>query len=86
MDPTPEAEITRAVQASTLLPKYGEAVDRERLATDVLTADLSPRPRTVDSHASRLRRKLGQAASGAEALVQTLRGEGYRFDAEVQVL
>jgi two-component system OmpR family response regulator len=28
----------------------------------------------------------GQAASGAEALVQTLRGEGYRFDAEVQVL
>ncbi|HCT24708.1 MAG TPA: DNA-binding response regulator, partial [Stenotrophomonas sp.] len=35
---------------------------------------------------SRLRRKLGHAAPGAEALVQTLRGEGYRFDAEVQVL
>ena len=42
--------------------------------------------RAIDLAISRLRRKLGQAASGAEALVQTLRGEGYRFDAEVQVL
>lgn len=42
--------------------------------------------RAVDLAISRLRRKLGQAASGAEALVQTLRGEGYRFNAEVGVL
>ncbi|HEL3243286.1 TPA: DNA-binding response regulator, partial [Stenotrophomonas maltophilia] len=29
---------------------------------------------------------LGQASPGAETLVQTSRGEGYRFHAEVQVL
>lgn len=40
----------------------------------------------VDLAISRLRRKLGQASPGAESLVQTSRGEGYRFDAEVQLL
>ncbi len=59
-----------------LIERDGEAVDRERLATDVLTADLSPRPRTVDSHVTRLRKKLG--AEGA--VIRTVWRIGYRFD------
>lgn len=52
MDPTPEAQITRAVQASTLLPKYGEAVDRES-AYEILQARLQAARRAEQEDAAR---------------------------------
>jgi len=40
-------------------------------------ADVAGPSRTVDSHAHRLRQKLDQA--GAESMVQTVRGVGWRL-------
>ena len=47
-----------------------------RLASEALTAELSPQPRTVDSHVTRLRKKLGPEG----AVIRTVWGVGYRFD------
>ncbi|WP_405219837.1 helicase HerA-like domain-containing protein [Agrococcus sp. Ld7] len=52
MDPTPETEIERTVTASALLPKYGEAVDRES-AYEMLQARLQAAERAEQDAASR---------------------------------
>ncbi|MCH1882210.1 helicase HerA-like domain-containing protein [Agrococcus sp. ARC_14] len=52
MDPTPEAEIQRAVQASPLLPKYGQAVDRES-AFEILQAKLQSAQKAEQDDAAR---------------------------------
>lgn len=69
-----------------LAERAGRVLGREQLLSLTRGVDSESVDRAVDLAISRLRRKLGHAAPGAEALVQTLRGEGYRFDAEVQVL
>ncbi|PTA71285.1 MULTISPECIES: response regulator transcription factor [unclassified Stenotrophomonas] len=69
-----------------LAERAGRVLGREQLLSLTRGEDSESVDRAIDLAISRLRRKLGQAAPGAEALVQTLRGEGYRFDAEVQVL
>ncbi|WP_413318567.1 helicase HerA-like domain-containing protein [Agrococcus sp. 1P02AA] len=52
MDPTPAADIASAVQASPLLPKYGEAVDRES-AYEMLQAKLQAAQRAEQDAAAR---------------------------------
>lgn len=69
-----------------LTERAGRVLAREQLLSMTRGEDSESVDRAVDLAISRLRRKLGGAVPGAEALVQTLRGEGYRFDAEVQVL
>ncbi|HDS1137155.1 TPA: response regulator transcription factor [Stenotrophomonas maltophilia] len=69
-----------------LAERAGRVLDRERLLQLTHGEGSDSVDRAVDLAISRLRRKLGQAVPGAESLVQTLRGEGYRFDATVQVL
>lgn len=59
-----------------LVEREGEAVTREALATEVLSAEMTPRPRTVDSHVTRLRKKLGREGG----VIATVWGVGYRFD------
>jgi len=49
---------------------------RQQLAQTVWGDDIA-RGRTIDSHAARLRQKL--QAAGAEPLIQTVRGVGYRL-------
>lgn len=60
----------------------GRAVGRaELLATVWAGNDVADGSRTVDVHVRRLRRKLG-----ADAVITTVRGVGYRFDPRVHVL
>jgi two-component system, OmpR family, phosphate regulon response regulator PhoB len=64
----------------TLLARRGRVQSREALLADVwgITADVTTR--TVDTHVKRLREKLG----GAGAYIETVRGTGYRFTAQVK--
>ncbi|WP_347756045.1 helicase HerA-like domain-containing protein [Agrococcus sp. ProA11] len=52
MDPTPEADIERAVQSSALLSKYGEAVDRQS-AYEILQAKLQAAQKAEQDAAAR---------------------------------
>ena len=69
-----------------LAERPGRVLGREQLLQLSRGEPSDSVDRAIDLAISRLRRKLGQASPGAEALVQTSRGEGYRFHAEVQVL
>lgn len=61
-----------------LVNRRGRAVSRAQLAAAIGGDDLeAPADRTVDSHISRLRRKLGATAA---AYVHTIAGRGYRFE------
>ena len=60
----------------TLARQPHVAHTRQQLAETVWGDDIA-RGRTIDSHANRLRQKL--QAAGAEPLVQTVRGVGYRL-------
>lgn len=66
----------------TLLERRGRVQTREMLLSDVwgITADITTR--TVDTHVKRLREKLGAAGS----YVETVRGAGYRFRAQPEVV
>lgn len=69
-----------------LAERPGRVLDREQLMQMTRGDDSDSVDRAVDLAISRLRRKLSHAASGGDGLVQTLRGEGYRFGAAVQRL
>lgn len=69
-----------------LAERPGRVLDREQLMQITRGDDSDSVDRAVDLAISRLRRKLAQAAPGGDGLVQTLRGEGYRFGAAVQRL
>jgi two-component system phosphate regulon response regulator PhoB len=60
---------------SLLLERKGRVQSREQLLAAVWGVRADTVTRTVDTHVKRLREKLG----GAGAMVQTLRGVGYRF-------
>ncbi|AKU92072.1 winged helix-turn-helix domain-containing protein [Vulgatibacter incomptus] len=62
----------------TLLSRKGRVQTRERLLEDVWEMSPDVTTRTVDTHVKRLREKLGAAG----ALVETVRGVGYRFAEE----
>jgi two-component system response regulator CpxR len=61
-----------------LLRAAGNVVGRDRIAQDVLDRDLLPFDRSIDTHVSHLRRKLGPYADGAER-IKTVRGVGYIY-------
>ena len=58
-----------------LMERRGHVQSRQQLYADVWKANPEVRTRTVDMHIQRLRRKMGEAA----ALIETVRGVGYRF-------
>lgn len=66
-----------------LVERTGRVLSRDQLMGLTRGDDSEPFDRVIDLAISRLRRKLGQASHGGEALIQTLRGEGYRFAATV---
>lgn len=62
-----------------LVERPNRAVSRAQLAENVLGAEGGRADRTVDSHLSRVRKKLGPDAS----FIQTVWGIGYRFEPSV---
>ncbi|MCX4242617.1 response regulator [Paraliomyxa miuraensis] len=62
----------------TLLQRRGRVQTREVLLNHVWEMNGDVTTRTVDTHVRRLRKKLGPAS----AYIETLRGVGYRFQAE----
>ncbi len=64
---------------TTLIARRGRVQTRDVLLNDVWGVQPGITTRTVDTHVRRLRKKLGPAAG----YVETLRGVGYRFTAEV---
>ena len=61
----------------TLVTNRGRILSRETLLSNVWGYSSSADTRTVDTHMRRLREKLGDHA----AKVETIRGQGYRFNA-----
>jgi DNA-binding response OmpR family regulator len=59
---------------AALARAHGAAVDRQRLLVDVWGTDWLGMSRTLEVHVATLRSKLGRPA-----LVQTVRGVGYRL-------
>jgi two-component system response regulator CpxR len=63
-----------------LLGAPGRILEREELVKDVLHRQLSPFDRSIDTHVSNLRRKLGHQVNGAER-IKTVRSVGYIYSA-----
>ena len=61
----------------TLVQRRDRVQTRETLLNDVWGLNLNVETRTIDTHIKRLREKLGKAG----ALIETVRGVGYRFGA-----
>jgi DNA-binding response OmpR family regulator len=61
-----------------LLNEPARVLTREALVKDVLHRELSPFDRSIDTHVSNLRRKLGHQVSGVER-IKTVRGVGYIY-------
>ena len=61
-----------------LLRSAGRAVSRDELSERVLGRAFSPLDRSIDVHASNLRRKLGPSAAGRDR-IRAVRGEGYAY-------
>jgi two-component system phosphate regulon response regulator PhoB len=58
-----------------LMSRPGRVFTRDQLLERVWGSDITVTTRTIDTHLKRLREKLGPAA----ALIETVRGVGYRF-------
>ena len=63
---------------SLLANSAGDIVTRETISKQILDRNLSAFDRSVDTHISRLRRKIGAYSNGAER-VKTVRGVGYIY-------
>jgi len=61
-----------------LLSAPGQIFERARIVKDVLHRDLSPLDRSIDTHMSNLRRKLGHQVNGVER-IKTVRSVGYIY-------
>jgi two-component system response regulator CpxR len=61
-----------------LLDEPGRIVTREFLVREILHRELSPFDRSIDTHVSNLRRKLGHLVRGVER-IKTVRGVGYIY-------
>ena len=61
-----------------LLQAPGHIVGREDLVKEVLHRDLSPFDRSIDTHVSNLRKKLGHLVDGIER-IKTVRSVGYIY-------
>ena len=65
-------------QQNPLLRMAGQVVTREILVQDVLGRVFSPFDRSIDTHVSNLRRKLGLHPDGTER-IKGVRGVGYLY-------
>jgi two-component system phosphate regulon response regulator PhoB len=61
----------------TLLKRKGEVQSRDMLLSDVWDIDRSINTRTIDTHITRLREKLGEKGY----MIKTIRGIGYKLEA-----
>lgn len=61
-----------------LLADAGSVVDKDRLSREALGRALTPFDRSLDTHMSNLRRKLGKTEDG-EPRIKTVRGRGYQL-------
>src|SRR5437870_7912882 len=61
-----------------LLSSPGRVLERAELVKDVLHRELSPFDRSIDTHVSNLRKKLGHRVNGVER-IKTVRGVGYIY-------
>jgi two-component system response regulator CpxR len=61
-----------------LLAAPGRILEREELVKDVLHRQLSPFDRSIDTHVSNLRKKLGHMVNGNER-IKTVRSVGYIY-------
>jgi len=61
-----------------LLNAPGRVLTREELVKNVLHRELSPFDRSIDTHVSNLRKKLGHHVNGVER-IKTVRGIGYIY-------
>lgn len=62
-----------------LMENSGIVVSRNQLLDQVWGYEVAGETRTVDAHVQTLRKKLGEADSAAAALIETVRGVGYRM-------
>jgi two-component system, OmpR family, response regulator CpxR len=60
------------------LSKAGQVINREALQRQVLGREYSPFDRSIDTHVSNLRRKLGPTTEGTER-IKSIRGTGYQY-------
>lgn len=65
--------------AVVFLKNIGRVLPREELMSKVWVRDTEVDTRTVDTHASRLRKKLGLAGESGMVLTSVY-GQGYRLD------
>ena len=61
-----------------LLDEPGRIVTKESLVKEVLHREISPFDRSIDTHVSNLRKKLGHLVDGVER-IRTVRGVGYIY-------
>lgn len=61
---------------AVLLKRRGQAQSRETLLSDVWDVDKTINTRTIDTHITRLREKLGETGK----LIKTVRGLGYKLE------
>lgn len=62
----------------TMLRSAGQVLSREEMVRRVLNREFSPFDRSIDTHVSNLRRKLGRRANGLER-IKGVRGLGYQY-------
>jgi DNA-binding response OmpR family regulator len=63
---------------SLFLRATGAVLTREELSQQVLGREFNPLDRSIDTHVSNLRRKLGQSRQGLER-IKSVRGAGYLY-------
>jgi DNA-binding response OmpR family regulator len=61
-----------------LINAPGRIVERVEIAKEILRRNLSPLDRSIDTHLSNLRRKVGRKVNGVER-IKTVRGVGYIY-------
>ena len=69
---------TEYAVAEILVRAVGSVVSKEALSEQALGRRLLPFDRSIDTHVSNLRRKLGPAPNGSQR-IKTIRGRGYLF-------
>ncbi len=59
-----------------LASRHGQVVDRDQILNDIWGKDVHVYQRSVDTHVSKLRKKLGEASS----VLESIHGSGYKFN------
>jgi DNA-binding response OmpR family regulator len=62
----------------SLMRAAGQIVSREELVKSILGRNFTPYDRSIDTHVSNLRKKLGHYLDGIER-IKTIRGIGYIY-------